>query len=112
MRSCDCGFVLDPPDDIDALSADSVGQDDEGVDIKNTYNTTAAPASLLERSPGETNNRVLNSGKNKIEKYVAFDTSSSSLESPLPKIPRCVLMRTYFFQKNIHLDVGIVMHQS
>ncbi|EGO27027.1 hypothetical protein SERLADRAFT_436855, partial [Serpula lacrymans var. lacrymans S7.9] len=73
----------------------------------NIYDTTAAPASPLERGPGETNTRVLDSGKNKIEKHVSFDTSSSSLEPPFPKIPRCVLMHTYLFQKEICLDVGV-----
>ncbi|EGN97972.1 hypothetical protein SERLA73DRAFT_74231 [Serpula lacrymans var. lacrymans S7.3] len=72
----------------------------------NIYNTTAAPASPLERGPGETNNRVLDSGKNNIEKHVSFNTSSS-LEPPLPKIPRRVLMHTYLFQKEICLDVGV-----
>ncbi|EGO19702.1 hypothetical protein SERLADRAFT_443164 [Serpula lacrymans var. lacrymans S7.9] len=107
MRSCDCGFALDPSGNIAALSADSVGQDDEGVSTRNTYNTTAVPASPLERGPGETNTRVLDSGKNKIEKHVVFDVSSSSLEPPFNKIPRCVLMRTYLFQKEICLDVGV-----
>ncbi|EGO02693.1 hypothetical protein SERLA73DRAFT_70176 [Serpula lacrymans var. lacrymans S7.3] len=104
MCSCDCGFALDPSDNIAALSADSVGQDDEGVNTRNTYKTTAVPASPLERGPGKTNNRVLDSGKNKVEKYVA---SSSSLEPPFPEIPRCVLMRTYLFQKEICSDVGV-----
>ncbi|EGO26850.1 hypothetical protein SERLADRAFT_436677 [Serpula lacrymans var. lacrymans S7.9] len=107
MRNCDCGFVLDPPDNIAALSTDSVGQDDEGVNTKNTYKTTAVPASPLERGPGETNTRVLNSGKNKIEKHVSFDNSSSSLE-PLPtEILRHVLICTYLFQKEICLDIGV-----
>ncbi|EGO21358.1 hypothetical protein SERLADRAFT_441710 [Serpula lacrymans var. lacrymans S7.9] len=102
MPSCDYEFALDPPDNIAALSADSVGQDNEGVDAENTYKNTAVPASPLERGPSETNTRVLNS-----EKHVSFDNSSSSLE-PLPtEIPRCVLMHTYLCQKEIHLDVGV-----
>ncbi|EGN94906.1 hypothetical protein SERLA73DRAFT_77640 [Serpula lacrymans var. lacrymans S7.3] len=91
MRSCDGGFALDPSDDIAALSADSVGQDNEGVNARNTYNTTAVPVSPLECGPSETNTRVLDSHKNKVEKYVA---SSSSLE-PHPK------------SQEICLDIGV-----
>ncbi|EGO22425.1 hypothetical protein SERLADRAFT_440446 [Serpula lacrymans var. lacrymans S7.9] len=72
----------------------------------NINDTTAAPASPLECDPGETNNRVLDSGKNKIGKHVSFNTSSS-LEPPFPEIPRRVLMCTYLFQKEICLDVGV-----
>ncbi|EGN91125.1 hypothetical protein SERLA73DRAFT_81076, partial [Serpula lacrymans var. lacrymans S7.3] len=74
----------------------------------NIYDTTAAPASPLERGPGETNTRVLNSGETKTEKHVSFSPSiSSSSEPPFPEIPRRVLMRTYLFQKEIRLDVGV-----
>ncbi|EGO00056.1 hypothetical protein SERLA73DRAFT_72802 [Serpula lacrymans var. lacrymans S7.3] len=77
----------------------------------NIYDTTAAPASPLERGLGETNTRVLDSGKTKIEKHVSFkipsSSSSSSSEPPFPEIPRHALMRTYLFQKEIRLDVGV-----
>ncbi|EGN97626.1 hypothetical protein SERLA73DRAFT_75293 [Serpula lacrymans var. lacrymans S7.3] len=79
----------------------------------NIYDTTSASASPLERGPGKTTTRVLDSGKNKnknienikVEKHVSLD--SSSLEPPSPEIPKCVLMRTYLFQKEIHLDIGV-----
>ncbi|EGO02848.1 hypothetical protein SERLA73DRAFT_70333 [Serpula lacrymans var. lacrymans S7.3] len=80
----------------------------------NIYDTTAAPASPLECGPGETNTRVLDSGKNKnknientkVEKHVSFD-SSSSLEPLSTEIPKRVLMCTYLFQKEIRLNVGV-----
>ncbi|EGO24691.1 hypothetical protein SERLADRAFT_438309 [Serpula lacrymans var. lacrymans S7.9] len=107
MQHCDCGFVLVPTDDIAALSTDSMGKDNEGVNTENTYKTTAVPASPLEHGPSKTNTRVLNSGKNKNKNIVEKHVSSSSLEPPSTKIPRHVLMRTYLFQKEIHLDVGV-----
>ncbi|EGO18536.1 hypothetical protein SERLADRAFT_443876 [Serpula lacrymans var. lacrymans S7.9] len=54
----------------------------------NIYDTTAALASPLECGPGKTNTRVLDSGKNR-------------------EIPRRVLMRTFLFQKEICLDIGV-----